>query len=140
LEFFEMEVPEENILGPLGGGLKVCLTVLDYGRTTFGAACTGAAKFLMEKAIYHAKTRFQFKRPLASFGLVKKKIANMAAMIYAMEAATYVTASFIDKGAQDIMLESAMLKVFASESLWKILYDTMQIYGGRSFFTDHPFE
>lgn len=140
LEFTDMEVPAANILGPMGGGLKVCLTVLDYGRTTFGAACTGAAKFLMEKAVNHAKVRYQFNRPLASFGLVKKKIANMSALIYAMDATTYLTAGLIDAEKQDIMVESAILKVFASESLWEILYDTMQIYGGRSFFTDHPFE
>lgn len=140
LEFKDLEVPAENVLGPLGGGLKVCLTVLDYGRTTFGATCTGAAKFCLEKAIDHAKTRRQFKRPLASFALVKKKIATMAALTYAMEASTYMTAGLVDAGVDDFMLEAAMLKVFTSDSLWSILYDTMQIYGGRSFFTDHPFE
>ena len=140
LEFVNMEVPEENVLGPIGQGLKVCLTVLDYGRTTFGATCTGAAKFLLDKAISHAKTRKQFKRPLSSFPLVKKKLALMAATFYAMESTTYLTAGLLDRGEEDIMLEAAMLKVFNSEGLWKILYDTMQIYGGRSFFTDHPFE
>lgn len=140
LSFNNVEVPPENILGPIGGGLKVCLTVLDYGRTTFGAACTGGAKFLLEKAVEHAKTRYQFKRPLASFALVKEKIAKIAALTYAMEAATYLTAGLVDAGVEDFMLEAAILKVFASESLWTILYETMQIYGGRSFFTDHPFE
>lgn len=140
LEFVDLDVPEENILGPIGGGLKVCLTVLDFGRTTFGAMCTGAAKFLVEKAIAHATSRYQFNRPLASFGLVKRKIAVMSAFVYAMEASTYLTAGLIDKHIDDIMLESAMLKVFVSDSLWNILYDTMQIYGGRSFFTDQPFE
>lgn len=140
LEFFDMEVPLDNVLGPIGEGLKICLTVLDYGRTTFGAACTGGANFLLESALKHAKSRYQFNRPLASFGIVKKKIAYMSALAYAMDATTYLTAGFIDSGKQDIMLESAILKVFASESLWTILYDTMQIYGGRSFFTDHPFE
>ncbi len=140
LEFQDMEVPAANILGPKGGGLKVCLTVLDYGRTTFGATCTGIAKMLVEKAVYHAKTRYQFKRPLASFALVKQKIALMSALTYAMDATTYLTAGFVDGHAEDFMLESAMLKVFASDSLWTILYDTMQIYGGRSFFTDYPFE
>lgn len=140
LEFCDMEVPADNILGPIGGGLRVCLTVLDYGRTTFGAMCTGAAKFLVEHAIHHAQNRYQFKRPLAAFGLVKKKLARMSALTYAMDATTYLTAGLVDKGQGDIMLESAMLKVFVSEALWQILYDTMQIYGGRSFFTDHPFE
>lgn len=140
LEFNDVHVPVGNILGPVGGGLKVCLTVLDFGRTTFGATCTGAAKFAVERAIHHAKTRFQFKRPLASFALVKEKIALISALKYAMEATTYLTAGFVDSKTEDFMLESAMLKVFASDSLWKIIEETMQIYGGRSLFTDAPFE
>lgn len=140
LLFENVEVSESNILGPIGGGLKVCLTVLDYGRTTFGATCTGVAKKLIDQAKEHAVNRYQFKRPLASFELVKEKIARMQALAYAMESTTYLTAGLIDKGVEDIMLESAMLKVFNSDALWTILYDTMQIFGGRSFFTDAPFE
>ena len=140
LQFENLEVPAENILGPIGGGLRVCLTVLDYGRTTFGATCTGAAKFLKEKAIYHATHRRQFKQPLAAFPRIKKKLATIAALAYAMEASTYLTAGLVDSGASDFMLESAILKVFTSESLWTIIYETMQIYGGRSFFTDEPLE
>jgi acyl-CoA dehydrogenase family member 9 len=140
LEFTNLDVPKDNILGPLGGGLKVCLTVLDFGRTTFGAACTGAAKSLVEKAVSHAINRIQFKKPLASFTLVKKKIASMSALAYAMEAVTYMTAGLVDSNVEDFMLEAAMLKVFASDSLWQILYETMQILGGRSFFTDQPYE
>lgn len=140
LHFQDLEVPAANVLGKVGGGLKICLTVLDYGRTTFGATCTGAAKTAYELAVQHAKTRRQFNRPLAGFGLVKKKIATMAALVYAMEATTYLTAGLVDAGHEDIMLESAMLKVFCSEALWAILYDAMQIYGGRSFFTDQPLE
>jgi alkylation response protein AidB-like acyl-CoA dehydrogenase len=140
LAFHDLEVPAENILGPMGGGLRVCLTVLDYGRTTFGATCTGTAKVLLEKAIYHAKNRYQFKKPLASFPLVKKKLATIACLVYAMDATTYLTAGLLDSGEKDIMLEASILKVFASESLWKIIYETMQIFGGRSFFTDEPLE
>ncbi len=140
LAFKNLEVPAENVLGPLGGGLKVCLTVLDYGRTTFGAMCTGSAKALLEKAIDHAIHRRQFHRLLASFALVKKKIATMSALVYAMDASVYMTAGFVDSNVEDFMLESAMLKVFTSDSLWTILYDTMQILGGRSFFTDQPYE
>lgn len=140
LQFTDMEVPESNILGSLGAGLKVCLTILDYGRTTFGSTCTGSSKYLLERAIAHAKSRFQFKRPLGSFALVKKKIATMAALTYAMDATTELTAAMVDMGVEDIMLEAAILKVFASDAQWQILYDTMQIFGGRSFFTDEPFE
>lgn len=140
LAFENVEVPEANILGPMGGGLKVCLTVLDYGRTTFGATCTGVAKDLVKRATEHAINRHQFKRPLASFELVKEKIAKMHALLYAMESTTYLTAGLIDRGVEDFMLEAAMLKVFNSDALWQILYDTMQIFGGRSFFTTAPLE
>lgn len=140
LIFDNMEVPEANILGPKGKGLKVCLTVLDYGRTTFGATCHGQAHFLVKHAVEHAKSRIQFKRPLSTFPLVKRKLALMAAHAYAMEATSMLTAGLVDRGLEDFMLEAAILKVFASEALWTILYDTMQIYGGRSFFTDLPFE
>lgn len=140
LIFDNVEVPEANILGPKGGGLKVALNVLNYGRVTFGATCTGAAKYVLEKAFAHATTREQFRRPLSSFSLVKKKLANMSALVYAMDATTYLTAGLLDSGQSDVMLESAMLKVFASDALWDVLYDTMQIYGGRSFFTTEPLE
>lgn len=140
LELIDLEVPEENILGPLGGGLKVCLTALDFGRTTFGAMCLGASKYCLGRALSWSVERIQFRRPLASFSLVQKKLAEMAALTFALDAATYMTAGLIDQGQEDVMLESAMLKVFASESLWSTLYDTMQIFGGRSFFTDQPFE
>jgi acyl-CoA dehydrogenase family member 9 len=140
LAFEDVEVPEENILGTKGEGLKLALTVLNYGRTTFGATCTGAAKAMYGRAVAHAVERHQFDRPLASFGLVKEKIARMAAHVYAMDASTYLTAGLLDRGEEDFMLETAMLKVFTSDSLWDILYDTMQILGGRSFFCDEPYE
>ncbi len=140
LSFHNMEVPASNILGKPGRGLHVALHVLDFGRTTFGATCTGSAKFCLEQAIAHTKTRHQFKQPLANFELVKEKLARMAAYTYAMDAMTQLTAGLVDRGEEDYMLETAMLKVFSSDKQWEILYETMQLYGGRSFFTDHPFE
>jgi len=140
LAFHNMYVPRENILGQLGKGLKVALTVLDYGRVTFGASCTGAAKFCCQHAAQHARTRVQFGQPLNTFDLVREKLAYMAAGTFAMEAATYHTAALIDSGVGDYMLETAMLKVFATDTLWKIVNDTIQIYGGKAYFTDEPFE
>lgn len=140
LAFENMEVPEENILGEKGKGLRICLTCLDFGRVTFGAACTGSAKMLLKEVLPYAKTRVQFKKPLISFPLVKEKIANMHALTFAMESATYMTAGFVDEETEDFMLEAAIIKVFNSDALWKILYDTMQIFGGKSFFTSAPFE
>ncbi|MEZ6094999.1 MAG: acyl-CoA dehydrogenase family protein [Pirellulaceae bacterium] len=140
LKFTNMRVPKENILGELGKGLKMALTVLDYGRTTFGASCTGAAKFCLERMVHRANTRRQFGKTLGDFELVKKKIAEAAADIYAMESATYHTAALIDSGAEDYMVETAMIKVFASDQLWRITNDCLQVWGGAGFFTDQPFE
>jgi alkylation response protein AidB-like acyl-CoA dehydrogenase len=138
--FTNMRVPKENVLGAVGKGLKVALTVLDFGRTTFGASCTGAAKACLEAAVKHAKTRIQFQQPLAEFELVKKKIAFIAAHAFAMGAATNVCAALIDSGAEDYMLETAILKVFATEHLWTCVYECMQVMGGASYFTDRPQE
>jgi alkylation response protein AidB-like acyl-CoA dehydrogenase len=140
LAFRDMFVPRENVLGTYGKGLRLALTVLDFGRTTFGASCTGAAKFCLEKAVEHARVRKQFGKALGEFHLVKQKIALAAANTFAMECATYHTASLIDRGAEDYMLETAMLKVFASDALWTIVNDALQIYGGAGYFTDQPFE
>jgi acyl-CoA dehydrogenase family member 9 len=135
-----VEVPKENILGPPGKGLKVALTVLDFGRTTFGACCTGAAKTCLRLALEHANTRKQFNKTLGEFDLVKKKIARMAADAYAMEAMTTITASLIDRGLEDYMLETAMLKVFTTERLWEVINDAFQIHGGSAYFVDLPLE
>src|SRR5215813_11082824 len=136
----DVKVPKENILGPMGKGLKVALTVLDFGRTTFGACCTGAAKTCLELAVARANTRRQFNKTLGNFDLVKKKIARIAADAYAMESMTTVTAALIDRGLEDYMLETTMLKVFTTERLWECINDVFQIYGGSAYFVDLPLE
>ncbi len=140
LAFHDMFVPKENILGELGQGLKIALTVLDFGRTTFGASCTGAAKFCVDQAARHCTRRVQFNQPLGDFELVKRKLAYMEAGAFAMEAATYETAQLIDKAEGEFMIETAMLKIFSTEVLWRIVNDTIQLFGGKAYFVDEPFE
>ena len=140
LAFTDMRVPADHVLGKPGEGLKIGLTVLDFGRTTFGACCTGAAKTALRLAVEHANTRRQFGKPLGEFELIKKKLARMAADTYAMEAMTTVTASLIDRGFEDYMLETAILKVYTTEALWTIVNDAFQIHGGAAYFTDLPLE
>ncbi len=140
LAFHNMPVPATNILGELGKGLKLALTVLDFGRTTFGASCTGLAKVILAAATKHAANRHQFGRPLADLELIKKKIAYLAATAYAMEATTYQTAALIDGGAEDYMLETAILKVFTTEVLWQGVYEALQVFGGQGYFSNEPYE
>ncbi|MCZ2343914.1 MAG: acyl-CoA dehydrogenase family protein [Bacteroidales bacterium] len=140
MRFTNVRVPQENILGKPGRGLQAALSVLNYGRVTFGATCTGHAKACLRAMIDHAKKRVQFQQPLAGFELVQKKIAFAAAHTFAMEAATKQCAAFIDHGADDYMLETAILKVFATEHLWTIVNDTIQVWGGKGYFCDQPLE
>src|SRR5438094_369528 len=128
-------------------GSKLCAFALtepeagsDAGRTTFGASCTGHAKASLKAMIDHAKKRVQFQQPLAEFQLVQKKIAFAAAHTFAMEAATEQCAAFIDRGFEDYMLETAILKIFATEHLWTIVNDTIQVWGGKAYFCDQPLE
>jgi alkylation response protein AidB-like acyl-CoA dehydrogenase len=139
LEFNRMEVPAENLLGKLGEGLRIALSVLNYGRVTIGAGCTGTAKILTDQALKHAHDRKQFSKPLSDFELVKEKISLLAALTYAMDAVTYLTAGRVDSNEKDFMLEAALVKVFATESLWHMIFETMQIFGGRSMFTEKPY-
>lgn len=140
LAFNNLFVSRENVLGSIGKGLKVALTVLDFGRTTFGASCTGAAKKCLELASAHAAERVQFGETLDAFPLVRQKLAHMAAGIFAMESATMQTAALIDSGDDDYMIETALLKVHSTEILWTIVNDAFQIYGGKAYFTDQPLE
>src|SRR2546423_2827677 len=136
----DVAVPKENILGPIGKGLKVALTVLDFGRTTFGACCTGAARTCLELAVAHANKRRQFKKTLGDFDLVKKKIGRMAADLYAMEAMTAGTAALVGRGREGYMNETALLEEFTTERLWEAINDAFQIHGGSAYFTDLPLE
>lgn len=140
IKFTDMPVPKENILGQPGRGLQAALTVLNYGRVTFGATCTGQAKACLKAMTGHARTRVQFQQPLAEFQLVQKKVAFAAAHTFAMEAMTTQCAAFIDRGADDYMLETAILKIFATEHLWTIVNDTIQVWGGKGYFCDQPLE
>src|SRR5262249_3219415 len=136
----DVKAPKENILGQMGKWLQVALTVLDFGRTTFGACTTGTTNTCPELAVAHADSRQQFNKTLGEFELVKKRIARIAANAYAMEAMTTVTGSLIDRGLEDYMLETAMLKVFTTERLWECINDVFQIHGGAAYMTDLPLE
>jgi hypothetical protein len=94
----------------------------------------------VERAARHANSRVQFGETLGSFELVKDKLAYMQAGTIAMESCTYQTAAIIDEGAEDFMLETAMLKVYSTDTLWKIINDTIQIFGGKAYFQDEPYE
>lgn len=140
LLFENLEVPADNLLGELGEGLKVALGVLNFGRIAVGCSSAAPGKKLVQEASQHAVNRRQFKKTIASFASVKYKLAVMESLVYAMDATTYLVAGLADRGEKDFSAEASILKVFATDAIWKINYETMQIFGGLSVFTRQPYE
>src|SRR3954447_20680300 len=140
LRFNDMRVPADRVLGEVGKGLRVALSVLDYGRCTLSAGCVGGAKRALELSIERARGRQQFGRRIGEFHLVKEKIARMAETTFAMDALTYLCAGLVDRHAGDVMLETAISKLFCSEGLWRIADDCLQVWGGEGYMRSNGIE
>jgi acyl-CoA dehydrogenase family protein 9 len=139
--FFEdVRVPAQNILGEVGRGFKVAMEVLNSGRLGLAAGSVGGAKRLIKMAVDRVQERKAFGRPIGEFGLIKDKIATMMADTFAMESMTYLTAGLVDGKVSDYSLESAICKVYASETLWRVVNETLQIAAGIGYMQDYPYE
>ena len=140
IRFNNVKVPKWHLLHQEGKGLNVALTCLNYGRCTLSAGMLGGAKRAMDASIKWSQTRYQFDRPLASFEQVQEKIARQAAYTFAMDAVLYMTTGFLDRGDEDIRVETAMCKVFCSEMGWRSVNDAVQIMGGEGYMTENEVE
>ncbi|MBX3324221.1 MAG: acyl-CoA dehydrogenase family protein [Phycisphaeraceae bacterium] len=140
IRFNNVKVPRWHLLHKEGKGLNVALTCLNYGRCTLSAGMLGGAVRAKDQAIRWAQTRYQFGRALADFELVRQKIAHMSAMCYAMDAVLYMTTGMLDRHDEDIMLETAVCKVFCSEMGWRSVNDAVQIMGGEGMMTENEVE
>jgi len=140
IRFNHVKVPKSHLLHKEGKGLNVALTCLNYGRCTLSAGMLGGARKAMDQSIKWSQARYQFGRPLASFEQVREKIARMSAYVYAMDAILYMTTGFLDRGDEDVRVETAMCKVFCSEMGWRAVNDAVQIMGGESYMTENEVE
>ncbi len=140
IRFNNVRVPKENLLHAEGKGLNVALTCLNYGRCTLSAGMVGAAQAALEQAGKWARYRYQFGRPIGDFDLIKDKIATMSAYLYATEAMLYMTTGMVDRGDDDIMLETAVCKVFCSELGYRCVDHAMQVMGGEGFMSENELE
>ncbi len=135
-----VRVGKEHLLGEEGKGFKIAMKILNNGRTGLGGGCVGAMKRLIELATQQAKTRHQFGRPIAEFGLVKQKLGHMMVECYASEAVVNMVAGLIDQGYEDYAVEAAISKVFATECLWRTADEALQIAGGNGYMCEMPYE
>jgi acyl-CoA dehydrogenase family protein 9 len=140
LFFDDVKVPKENVLGEVGRGFKVAMEVLNSGRLGLASGSLGMCEVLLKLALERVNERRAFGRAIGEFGLIKDKIAAMLAQTYALESMTYLTAGIVDGKVSDYSLESAICKVFGSETLWYVVNDTLQIAAGIGYMQDYPYE
>jgi alkylation response protein AidB-like acyl-CoA dehydrogenase len=139
LSFDNMHIPKDNLIGKDGRGFIYAMKTLDAGRLGLGAACLGVSKELLEISTKYAKERIQFDQPISHFQAVQFMLAEMAVMIYNMESIVYRTATDYDLR-KDISRQSAMVKLYCSESLDKIVDYAVQIHGGMGYSQELPIE
>ncbi|VVV00203.1 acyl-CoA dehydrogenase family protein [Mesonia oceanica] len=156
--FNETKVPVENMLAGRGEGFKIAMNALNVGRIKLAAACLDAQRRVTENAVKYANERVQFKTPIAQFGAIKQKLAEMATSAYVGESASYRAAKNIEdrihlrmesgnshseaelKGVEEYAIECSILKVACSEDIQHCSDEGIQIFGGMGFSADTPME
>ncbi len=156
--FNKTKVSVENVLGERNGGFKIAMNALNVGRIKLGVACLDAQRRITTKSIEYANERIQFNKPIASFGAIKEKIAEMASSCYVAESACYRAAHDVElriqnnldkgmshqeaelKGVENFAIECSLIKVGASEDIQNCADQGIQILGGMGFSSDTPME
>ncbi|UJR81024.1 acyl-CoA dehydrogenase family protein [Sandaracinus amylolyticus] len=138
--FDDVRVPAGNVIGEAGRGFKVAMEVLNNGRLGLAAGCVGASKRLIDMATERVNERKAFGRSIGDFGMIKEKIARMVCETYALESMTYLTTGLVDAKVADYSVESAICKVFGSETLWSVVNETLQIAAGIGYMVEYPYE
>ncbi len=156
--FNDTVVPAENMLAGRGEGFKIAMNALNVGRIKLAAACLDAQRRTITEAVKYANERVQFKTPIANFGAIQAKLANMATNAYVGEAASYRAAKSIEdriearvaegtshqeaelKGVEEFAIECSILKVAVSEDIQNCSDEGIQIFGGMGFSEETPME
>jgi alkylation response protein AidB-like acyl-CoA dehydrogenase len=151
----DCRVPVENVLGEIGRGHKIAFNVLNIGRLKLGARSVGSMKLALAQSVQYARERRQFGQPIASFGLIKHKLAEMMIRAYVGEAILYRTLGAIDSALEEVekedprevlqvleqyAIECSIIKAWESEALAYVVDEEVQVFGGYGYSKDYPAE
>jgi len=139
INFADVKVPKENLLGDLGSGLKMALTILDSGRIGVSFQACGVGQAALNEAIKYSKERKQFGQPIANFQALQFKMADMGTKLEAARLLAYRAAAMKDAG-ENMAKEASMAKVFASEAANFIVNEAVQIHGGYGYMKEYAVE
>jgi butyryl-CoA dehydrogenase len=138
--FFEnCEVPNDNVVGPIGEGFKVAMATLDGGRIGIACQAIGIARAAFERSVAYAKERKSFGVPIADHQAIRFMVADMAMQIDAARLLAWRAATMKDKGVRHTM-ESSIAKLYASEMATRVTHKAIQIHGGYGYSTEFPVE
>jgi len=138
--FFEnVKVPKANVIGEKGMGFKVAMSTLDGGRIGIAAQALGIARAALEKAAAYAKERKAFGEPIANKQAIQFMLADMATELDAARLLTLRAAAMKDQGVRHTS-QSAMAKLFASETAHRVTHKALQIHGGYGYSTEYDVE
>jgi acyl-CoA dehydrogenase family protein 9 len=140
VNFTDVRVPAQNLLGEEGKGFKIAMSILNNGRTGLGGGAVGGMKTCIALAAKQALERKQFGQSIAEFGMIKKKISEMTVDCFAAESAVWMVAHYIDSGYSDYSIEAAISKVFASEAMTRCANEALQIAAGNGYMKEFPYE
>ncbi|MFH2138976.1 MAG: acyl-CoA dehydrogenase family protein [Candidatus Omnitrophota bacterium] len=140
LVFTDCKVPKENLLGKEGQGFIIAMKTFDMSRPGVAAQALGIAQGALDLALEYSRQRQQFGKPICSFQGIKFMLADMAAQTEAARGLVYSVARMIDSGNAKVTKESAMAKMFASDTAMRVTTDAVQIFGGYGYMKDYPIE
>lgn len=140
VNFADVEIPKENLLGKEGKGFVIAMSILNNGRTGLGGGAIGGMKTCIALATKQATERKQFGQSISEFGLIQKKISDMTVDCFAAESAVRMVSHYIDSGHTDYSVEAAISKVFASEAMFRAADEALQIAAGNGYMKEYPYE
>jgi len=135
LEFKDVRVPKENVIGKEGEGLKIALVTLNTGRLSLPATNLTAAKACLRIVRNWANEREQWGRPIGKHDAIAQLLADISASTFGMEAVVELSGALADQERNDIRLEAALAKLWVTETVWRTADQTMQVRGGRGYET-----